>query len=693
MRLLKYILKKVVMPLCVFLLPAYAYSQEERPMETESVKVTATRVEKELQDVPSSVSVITSDDIKKSSAKTVGELLQDVPGIQVVNSGAQGLKRISIRGEGVNRTQILIDGQQIVENKSMDGTSLLIDPSTVERIEVIRGPASVLYGSDAIGGVINIITKKGGSKPIQGEASLSYNGSADGFTEYASLYGSAGGFEYRLSGSFDEQRKLRTPEGLAPHTGFGQQDYGAYLAYNVNDDIKVGAAYDYFKSRITAGSMEEGYENFFVDIPEWMRQKARVFGEAKNIASFLPKLRLDAFWQQNHKRMHNHVDVTGMPMVLDNYADNMNEQYGLSVQSDWMIQDHTYVIFGYDFAYDILNADTDQDANSSMPVATFNYLKKSRHEGYEYSNAVYAQGESSLPLDFALSYGVRWTHVVSEMKKAEGTKTVKTTGQISALDSGDVGSTGDSWDNAPVFNAGLMWQGIENLTFRFNFSQGFRTPSLQEKYLVSSMGGGTMIPNPDLKPETSNNFELGARYADYGFIVDAVYFWSIADDYIASQTIDEATSTVRYVNVSSAYTHGAELVLSYEFPFGLKPYTSMTYMERKYDTGSSSTWFTGVPRFQGRAGLAYGHTFNDAFDFHVDAYARFSSDSKEDTSSGLVAYGAWTTANLAMGVNFGEKRQYGLSMEVNNIFNETYQISGDIYEPAVYAAVKFTAGF
>ena len=160
---------------------------------------------------------------------TIGELLQDVPGVEIRNSGGQGFKRISIRGENPNRVLILIDGQKLVENKSMDGTPLLIDPSNVERVEVIKGPASVLYGSEAIGGVVNIITKKGGDKPIQGEASVAYNGASNGFAESLSAFGGMNGFKYRVSGSYSDQGNLRTPDGEAPNTSFRQKEGSAFL--------------------------------------------------------------------------------------------------------------------------------------------------------------------------------------------------------------------------------------------------------------------------------------------------------------------------------------------------------------------------------------------------------------------------------------------------------------------------------
>lgn len=695
-------IKIVVCTVLILFVSFNSYAQEENHIKTTAVKVTATKVEKELLEVPSSVSIVTEEDIKKSSARTVGELLQDVPGVQISNSGGQGLKRISLRGEGVNRTLILIDGQQIVENKSMDGTALMIDTALIERIEIIRGPSSVLYGSNAIGGVINIITKKGGKKPIEGSINLSYNGASQGHSESASIFGKTHGVEYRVTASNNMQQQLRTPVGLVPYSAFEQQNYSAYLAYNFNDNYKLGASYDYFTSDISSGSQAVGYEKFYVDLPLWSRQKAALFFEVKEAVSFMPKLRLDLFYQQSHKKMHNHVEldpnVVFMPATMDNYADNYNNQWGLQLQTDWAISDHTYIIAGYDFNYNILDADTSVDSTSTI-LDVMNYNKHVKNYGYEQIHALYAQAESYLPLDFTLFYGVRWTYNIANMEKAAGVRIDKITGSSTPLSVEDIGNTGISSTNAPVFAAGIMWSGIENFSIRFNFSQGFRSPNLQERYLLSSMGGGTIYPNPDLKSETSNNFEFGIRYNDYGVGLDAVYFVSLADNYIAQVPVSTGSSATKYKNVSNALTHGAELSLSYTSPIGLKPYTSLTIMQRRYNDNGVYTWKTGVPLVSGRAGLAYLHTFNDYVDLSIDLFSRFSSetiDSLDSIHSEFTSdlyYAPWGTANIAISVDFGKDRQYSLSTEVYNLLNTLYKTSVDIYEPGLYGAVKFSAAF
>ena len=695
-------IKIVVCTVLILFVSFNTYAQEENHIKTTAVKVTATKVEKELLEVPSSVSIVTEEDIKKSSARTVGELLQDVPGVQISNSGGQGLKRISLRGEGVNRTLILIDGQQIVENKSMDGTALMIDTALIERIEIIRGPSSVLYGSNAIGGVINIITKKGGKKPIEGSINLSYNGASQGHSESASIFGKTHGVEYRVTASNNMQQQLRTPIGLVPYSAFEQQNYSAYLAYNFNDNYKLGASYDYFTSYISSGSQAIRKEKFYVDLPLWSRQKAALFFEVKEAVSFMPKLRLDVFYQQSHKKMHNHVEldpnVVFMPATMDNYADNYNNQWGLQLQTDWAISDHTYIIAGYDFNYNILDADSSVDSTSTI-IDTMNYNKHVKNYGYEQIHALYAQAESYLPLDFTLFYGVRWTYNIANMEKAAGEKVDKATGSSLPLSVEDIGSTGISSTNAPVFAAGIMWSGIENFSIRFNFSQGFRSPNLQERYLLSSMGGGTIYPNPDLKSETSNNFEFGIRYNDYGVGLDAVYFVSLADNYIAQVPVSTGSSATKYKNVSNALTHGAELSLSYTSPIGLKPYTSLTIMQRRYNDNGVYTWKTGVPLVSGRAGLAYLHTFNDYVDLSIDLFSRFSSetiDSLDSIHSEFTSdlyYAPWGTANIAISVDFGKDRQYSLSTEVYNLLNTLYKTSVDIYEPGLYGAVKFSAAF
>lgn len=704
-------------------LPSFA----QEAVEVEQVKVTASRVEQELLDVPMSVSVITNEQIRHSKARNIGELLENVTGVRILNDGSQGMKRVQIRGEDAFRTVVMIDGQRITEHKSMSGAPMLIDPAMVERIEVIKGPASVLYGSDAIGGAINIITKKGGGDTFNADVSTGYNSSANGKDVSASLYGSIGKFDYRLSAAYQKDENIDTPYGEIPNTGFSSKNVSMNLAYNFTDDFKAGVSLDSYDLEFQSGLLPSdmqasGYNDFLVDVPKWKRTKAAIFAEAKNVNDYLVKLRADAFYQKNDKDMLNRVDTTQNvnrgPMHIrvnpnvDNFANNEMDQYGVSIQTDWQLGEANYLITGYEFNYDDLLALTESHTKtytitSNMMDGTTEHTRKYTHslkkyDGYQQTHSIYASMESQLPADLALTYGARYTWVSSEVNskgnKLEdesdpspvdpGPGSVSDPGRPDLIDQG----TKDQNDSRVVFNLGLVWRGIDNTAIRASWAQGFRAPNLTERYIGSSMGGGNVIPNPDLDPETSNNYEIGVRWTPANIAVGMAVFYSDADDYITS--FEVAKNTYEYRNVAGAKTYGIELSTSYRFQNGIEPYISGTYIRRKFEQDNISTYDSGTPDLFGRYGVRWNGSIK-GLALNMDAYAVSQSECVQyDFSNGeSQRYAGSTTYNLTMGVGFGPKNSYSLDVGLYNITDKAYKVDYSNYEPGRYFMAKFGASF
>lgn len=664
--------------------------QAQETVELDEVKVTAGRVEQELMDVNMSVSVITQEEIRHSKARNIGELLENVAGVRIMNDGSQGMKRVQIRGEDAFRTVVMIDGQRISEHKSMSGAPMLIDPSMVERIEVIKGPASVLYGSDAIGGAINIITKKGGKEKFGAEVSTGFNSSAQGKSAAASIYGTLDKLEYRLSAALEDNEELKTPVGEVPYTSFSSKTASLYLAYNLTEDTKIGLTADTYELDFMSGVQDASYEDFFVDVPKWKRTKGAVFIESKNLTDNLVRLRADAFYQKTNKDMHNRVYMP-QSMRMDNYAENELGQTGVSVQSDWQIGSRHYLIAGYEFLYDDLTkADSHYDLVPPMPVP-MTIRKANENDGYQQMHAVYLAMETALPYDVSLNYGVRYTWVNSEVSSASGSSTQMGPGSPAMPEMQDEGAKSSS-DSRPVFNFGVNWRASDTLSLRASWAQGFRVPNLMERYIPTSMGGGQVIANPDLDPETSDNFEVGLRWLTNKTKLDLAIFYSKADDYIAE--FEVADDIYQNKNVSGATTYGLELSASYRFDNGIEPYVIATFMRRKFEQDGMSTYNSGTPEFFGRYGVKWNGMLA-GLALRADAYAVSQSDTSEFDfdSRATTAYGGSTHYNLTMGVDFGPKRAYALDVGLYNITDKTYKTSDAIYEPGRFVMVKGSARF
>src|SRR4030043_196166 len=141
---------------------------QEKEVTLEEVVVTATRVETPIEEIASSITIISSKEIERKQKTTVLEALRNIPGLDVVQTGGAGSQTsIFLRGANSEHTLVMIDGVEVNDpispGRSYNFANLTVD--NIERIEIIRGPHSTLYGSDAIGGVINIITKKGAGEP------------------------------------------------------------------------------------------------------------------------------------------------------------------------------------------------------------------------------------------------------------------------------------------------------------------------------------------------------------------------------------------------------------------------------------------------------------------------------------------------------------------------------------------------
>lgn len=185
---------------CFAPLTAYANDAADSINEMPTVVVSATRVPTPYQQLASSVTVITADDIDTRQERTLPDVLQNVPGLNIVqNGGPGGLAQVFMRGTNANHTKVMIDGIDVSDPSSIDGSfdfSQILS-SDIKQVEVLRGPQSGLYGSDAIGGVINIITKSG-SGPAHLTGSVE-GGSFETFNQTAGVSGGLERFNYSLN--------------------------------------------------------------------------------------------------------------------------------------------------------------------------------------------------------------------------------------------------------------------------------------------------------------------------------------------------------------------------------------------------------------------------------------------------------------------------------------------------------------
>ncbi|SDS83102.1 vitamin B12 transporter [Halopseudomonas sabulinigri] len=230
----------------LFLLPALlasAIAQANEAVDLPDTIVTASRQAESASDSSAATTVFTRDDIDRLQPASVADLLRRVPGMSITTTGGIGsLTSLSLRGTSATQSLVMIDGQRIGSASAGQASLEFINVDQIERIEVVRGPRSALYGSDAIGGVIQIFTRQG-SDGLNPRIKLGV-GSNQTYTRELGLSGGNGQTRFNLGASLNEtagiDRTRHNADGDQDRDGYRNRAYNASFAHNFTDDLEVG---------------------------------------------------------------------------------------------------------------------------------------------------------------------------------------------------------------------------------------------------------------------------------------------------------------------------------------------------------------------------------------------------------------------------------------------------------------------
>lgn len=655
--------------------------------ELEEVVVIASRTRQRILDSPASLTVINEQELARATVPSLAELMRDVPGIQVTDSGQPGQGRIRIRGEESRRTAILVNSQEVTDHYEV-GTPLSLNPAMVERIEVMRGSGSVLYGSQALSGVVNFITRKGGTEPLQATVEGGYDSATEGYNSFASIYGDLEGFEYRLAGAKSDHDDRSTPAGIMDNTAYDNDSVYLYAGRGFGEQ-RLEYTYEKYQSSSHVYVEEEvkttyPLTDFYVESPRRDRDKHGVFYDWDVENNWLQRVSANAFQQQNDRHFYTYTETVWYSRDINSYSTLDTD--GALVQLDLQPLGGHKLIAGLQYLKDDVDQTRHVDTLSWTPSIAPTGIDVIRDKATIETWAMFAQDQWEISDRLSLTAGLRQYYVDGQLDYTD--RASLTPGKLDS-------------DEKLIGALGLVWGLSDDVRLRANVSQGYVYPSLTQLATGAYAGSNFVNPDAGLNPEVSVNYDLGLRLQGSYLTVDATAFYTTSDDYIHHLpcTAEDNCPGPRdrlYQNVGKSNAHGVEIFMAYAgIPGGLEPYTSLTWMKRKIEYEQFSTWNTAVPDFSGRLGVKWQGAIMSVPNLWTDFYLRgeSSSDLEEPGTvrDVLAEKSGWVTVNLSAGIDLGMQNQYRLSVDFFNLADEEYIPSTEnLYGAERSMAMKLT---
>ena len=667
--------------------------------QLDEIVVTATRTMEEAKKVPAVVHVITSEDIKKKNIKTISDALTMLPG--VYNGRTHGMSEsangITIRGFDENNILFLYDGMVMNDaySGSMNWNAISVDD--VERIEIVQGAASSLYGGHAVAAVVNIIGKDPEKDSIRAYASYgtknTWKRGLNLSKKLSDKWSMGIGYEHKRTSGWQKKyayvspskAKSPTPSGTVatgaklvrrasgseiyllgtPGTGASRDDtYNFKLKYKFTDDQALTYRfthdkYRYFSAKPQSWLTDSNGKAIFEGSVKFKNGKYYNFDES-DFTDYDGKREVDRHaWQ--YKNEKNKIDLnigftnvkkseyaTGSDLAGKNPGNNTanpSKTYKLDFQKVWEMNKNT-IVAGFDaqkdsMTYQKLKLAHWHDHNSVTS-------ETSRMGGRAQNIAAFIQDRYKFNDNVAANLGIRWDHY----KKYDGFYS----------DSKSYINHAEGTYNELSPKLSFEFTPNTDTTFYVSYGHSFNPPRLYQMFRYDVINN--YIPNPNLKPETTNTFEAGIKkkFNDRTF-ASATFYQAKTSDMITYIKINDK-GTKQYVNLKKATRLGVESELTHKFSNELSCYLNYAYENAKDDNDERIWW---IPKHTMHMGVTYDKEKWNAF---LEGQYVSRRDEPSYLGKHYMADDAFFTANL--GINYKITPQAMVSFSVDNLFDRDY---------------------
>ncbi len=572
-------LSKWLMFFILFFGASFLLANEKNEARIDSVKykfseivVTANRYEKNLFETHIPVSISKRINIWQKGFSSVGEILNKQAGVTFTSAGPWSQKPV-IRGLVGSHVLTLIDGMRVSNLRDYGSHAPLLDASQIEKIEIIRGPASILYGSDAIAGVINYITYKPESFSndfvLSGNASFQYNSVNQQHNENISIKGSFKNLSLQLGFSNRKAEDVSTPVGVLKNTAFSGKTFDAKIGLRITK-----------KHRISLSGQSDRFSDVGVPINPFASQ-AKFLSYDRDLLSLNYDYRSPESWWTNSKvqvfyqkgKRNFDALIEGVPkgalFVRQALTANRDvESFGGSVQNRINILPKNLLTFGVDFfaEFDDTRRVADAEIYSSAgdivknpPADLTPPTPKSDRRGI----AFFVEDEFQITHRLNFTLGARIDEIKSHAEATPNTL---------------VETTIDKTDRDVSGNFGFLYRINSNLRLTANVGRAFKAPTLQERFFKGTAQVGYLFGNPDLKSETSLNIDAGLKIKYERISGEFTIFRNQINDLIVMKPISANADTFLYDNVGKAEIFGGEAEVKFKINRTLSFFANTAYV-------------------------------------------------------------------------------------------------------------------